>query len=117
MSIHLPTSVEKVKLVGSPAQAKWAKGIRAKRATVMQKAGVATLLLAIKPHVSEEVLQAMRCTSKDNILRFAHGVALHMLSCPQARWWIDKRDELPYHNVRESTEACIAHYTRTKPFK
>lgn len=117
MAMHLPTSATKIKLSGTAAQIKWAQGIRLKRATLMQKGGVKTLLLAIRPHVTEEAFHAMRCTTRPHMLCFAHGVAIHMLSCPQARWWIDHRDDLPYHNVAESTRLCIAHYTRTKPFK
>lgn len=117
MAMNLPLSCEKIKLSGTPAQAKWAKTIRAKRAALMQKGGVKMLLLSIKPHVTNEDFDAMRCKTRAHMLAFAHGVALHMLSCPQARWWIDHRDELPYHNVHESTRACIAHYAKTKPFK
>ena len=117
MAMHLLTSVAQIKLTGSPSQSKWAQSLRLRRATIMQKGGIRTLLLAIKPCITEEDLQAMRCTAEKNILRFAHGVAIHMLSCPQARWWIDHRDDLPYHNVQASTRACIEHYTRTKPFK
>jgi hypothetical protein len=110
-------AVEKIKLVGTPAMTKWAKGIRSKRAAVVQKGGVRTMLVGLRPLVSDEQFKAMGIKTPRHMSSFAHGVAIHMLSCPEARWWIDNRDELPYHNLKQSAEMCVAHYIKKKPFK
>ena len=116
--MNLVLSADKVKLKGpSPTVVKWAKTLRTKRAETMQKGGVRMLLLAMKPHVSERLFAGMGCVDKRHVLAFAHGVAIHMLSCPDASWWIEHREKLPYHNIGESVKACAAHYARTKPFK
>lgn len=88
-----------------------------KRAGMVDRNGIRTLLLAMKPHVTEEMLQAMKCLSQRNILSFAHGVARHMLSRPVARWWIEHKDDPAYQGIEESIRLCAEHYTKKKAFK
>ena len=110
-------AVEKVKLEGTPAMVKWAKGIRSKRAAIVQKGGIKTMLAGLRPFLTVENVAKMGIKTPVHMASFAKGVAIHMLSCPGARWWIDNRDELPYHNLKQSADICIAFYIKKKPFK
>ena len=115
--MNLTNYATKIKLKGTPNQVKWAALLRKKRTNELDKGGIRKLLLAMRPHVTEDLLQELRCVSQRNILRLAHGVGQAMVQNPSARWWIETRESLPYHNVKEQLDRCVAHYRKTKPFK
>lgn len=74
------------------------------------------ILLAIRPHVKDEKLAALNCTSADNIWRLAKSVGKEMLSSQDAKWWIANKDLKPYHNIVEATKTVLARFTKIRPF-
>ena len=99
--------VEKHKITGLPNQVKWANAIRKKRVELIEKNGIRVLGLAIRPHVTEEMLQSVRANTVANCTKLSMDVAVEMCAVKDPKWWIENRELHAYHNVSEAVKSVI----------
>ena len=115
--MNLSSWAQKIRLVGSDPQVKWATALRKKRLDQFSKISIRHLALAVKPMVSERQLADMRIKTQQHLIQFLFAVAKHSVSCPDAAWWIKHRDDDWTKQLQLSVDACQSHFTQTKPFK
>jgi hypothetical protein len=111
------TTCSSIPLTGSAPQIKWAKMLRGRTADQMTELGVAKLSIAIRPHVTEEMMKSSGCTTPANLSSAVKGICNYTLSRPSAREWIELRDKKAFELVTNSIKPCFDHWTKTQPFK
>ena len=115
--MDLPRWVKPRPMLGSDAQAKWGRAIRQKKAEQLQALTVRVILLAMRPRVTEEVLASIHCVSQRDILVLLHTTCQYALSCNQAKYWIEHRDEPVHVMIVPSMHEVIEHFKKTQPFR
>lgn len=107
MAMDLPQWVVKRPMSGSPPMERWGRSLRLEKARLLQSMGVRTIMLAIRPHIQEGELEEMGCVDKKSILTFVHQVCMYALSCNEAKYWIDRKDEKPYQWLPAAYHRCV----------
>jgi hypothetical protein len=108
---------EKIELKGTATQIKWAKTIRSKKLADLKKMGVRVLAVGFRPYIKPEELPAIGITTSDEAVAFTRMVARHMMSCPDAQWWIENRSDPIHKWIERSVKICIAHQRATNQKK
>jgi hypothetical protein len=104
-------------LKGTPKQKEWAQIIRSKKLAQLETIGFTGVLKIIRPHLTNERLEAMGCTTEKNFKILGWWIAEHALMEEEASWWIKTRDENPKEWIDEACSRCIREWEKTKPFK
>ncbi len=118
MAFDVPNFVKKLPPPkGTAPVVKWALGIRLKKAEELQKMGIRVIMLALRPHIRENDLESLNCTTRRNILQLVNSVACAAVSCPEAPWWLVHRDEPAHSWLPDAWQRCLDHYRKTQPWK
>lgn len=89
----LITKIQATELKGSEVQVKWAKQIRKKKLEDFKKMGIRQLAIGLRPHVTEELFQEIKCNTPEKMNTFTWMVAYAMFGETSAKWWLDNREE------------------------
>lgn len=115
--MNLEPFCSRIKLVGLEPQVKWATSIRKKKLEAWKAMTFRHLIMATKPHLTDANFKAMGCVTDQHIVAFLWAVAKHSMSCPKAQWWMQHRDDHIASWLPHSIKECVAHFSKTKPFK
>lgn len=115
MAFSFASHVKTLPLEGTEAQVRWAKTIRQQKAEALQRLGTAGLGKALRPHIADEDLDRIGCTTIERAAAVVTGIAVHALMRKDAKWWIDNRNDAPEKWLELSARPVIDHYIANPP--
>jgi hypothetical protein len=113
----LLTKVNAIPLTGTEPQIKWGKQIRKKKLEEFKKMGIRELTLGMKPHLTEQALQDIKCDTPEKCGQFAWSVAYIMFEATEGKWWMDHRDEPIWKWIGPSVKEALIRHKAAKTFK
>lgn len=113
----LEVKVNAMPLKGTDPQIKWAKQIRKKKLADFKKMGIRQLTLGMKPFLTEEALQDIKCNTPERAGQFAWFVAYAMFEETDASWWVLNREEPIWKWIGPAVEKVLQRCKEQKTFK
>lgn len=107
----------KLPMAGTAKQVEWAKIIRDRKAGDLERKGMRSVLMQIRPHVSAEKLDAMGCTTQEKMKSLAWSVCMDVFSRRDASNWISDRDKPALDMLEDSIKSCIPYFVENRSFE
>ena len=99
-----------IELTGTDKQIVWARSLRQRKIEAFQKMGNRAVLRHLRPLLVEAELRVMNAYTPEKLGLLATLTVIQACSNPEARFWIDRRDDDPVQWLRPAYGEVLLHY-------